>query len=174
VSAPQGNEARYRVREQLARLDFPSDAVGATRTITGSILVNPEGKIVADSSRFEVDLRTLVSDEARRDRFLRRNTLKTDSFPLIVFVPTAVNDLPRAPTSVPASFQLAGDLTLKGVTRPAIWEVTVKQAGETVVGTATTRFAFSDFGLEVPRVGLLLSVRDTILLEYDFTLARQG
>jgi polyisoprenoid-binding protein YceI len=138
----------------------------------GGILVNLEGKVVADSSRFEVDLRTLTSDESRRDRYLQRNTLKTDSFPQIVFVPTAVQDLPRAPTSVPASFKLEGNLTVKGVTRPTTWDVTVKQAGQAVIGTATARFAFADFGLDVPRLAMLLSVKDTIILEYDFNLVR--
>src|SRR5581483_9748652 len=60
VIAPQGNEARYRVREQLASFDFPSDAVGATQNVTGGILVGLDGKVVPDSSRFDVDLRTLV------------------------------------------------------------------------------------------------------------------
>jgi polyisoprenoid-binding protein YceI len=172
--APQGNEARYRVREQLANFDFPSDAVGGTANITGGILIGLDGKVVADSSRFEVDLKTLTSNEARRDRFLQRNTLKTDSFPQMIFVPTGVKDLSRAPTSVPASFQLAGNMTVHGVTRPATWDVTVKQAGPDVSGTATTIFAFSDFGLEVPRLAMLLSVKDTIRLEYDFHLVRSN
>lgn len=172
VIGPQGNEARYRVREQLATFDFPSDAVGATASVTGGILIGLDGKVIADSSRFEVDLKTLVSNEARRDRFLQRNTLKTDSFPQMVFVPTAVKDLSRAPTSVPASFQLAGNMTVHGVTRPVTWDVNVKRAGQDVAGTATTSFAFSDFGLEVPKLAMLLSVKDTIHLEYDFHLVR--
>src|SRR5438105_7346030 len=97
IIAPQGNEARYRVREQLANLDFPSDAVGATQGITGGILVNDKGQIVADSSRFVIDLKTLASNETRRDRYVQRNTLKTDSFPEVVFVPTEVRDVTRAP-----------------------------------------------------------------------------
>ena len=174
VLAPQGNEARYRVREQLANFDFPSDAVGSTRAITGEILVGADGKIVPDSSRFEIDLRTLASNESRRDRFLQRNTLKTDSFPHVIFVPIAVTDLPQAPVAVPASFQLAGKLTVRGVTRPATWDVNVKQVTPEIAGTAVTRIAFADFGLEVPRLALLLSVKDTIILEYDFHLVRDS
>jgi polyisoprenoid-binding protein YceI len=174
VLAAQGNEARYRVREQLANFDFPSDAVGSTRGITGAILVGPDGKIVPDSSRFEIDLRTLASNESRRDRFLQRNTLKTDSFPQVIFVPTAVTDLSQAPVAVPASFQLAGNLTIRGVTRPAAWDVNVKQVTPGITGTAVTRIAFADFGLEVPRLALLLSVKDTITLEYDFHLVRDS
>ena len=39
-----------------------------------------------------------------------------------------------------------------------------------VVGTAATAFTFKDFGLEQPRVPVVLSVADTIRLEYDFRL----
>jgi hypothetical protein len=37
-----------------------------------------------------------------------------------------------------------------------------------VVGTATTRFPFGRFDLEIPRVRSVLSVDDDIRLEYDF------
>jgi polyisoprenoid-binding protein YceI len=172
VLAMDGNEARYRVREQLANLDFPSDAVGVTKGITGGLLLNNKGMIVPDSSRFVIDLKGLASDETRRDRYVQRNTLKTDSFPEVVFVPTEVKEMSRPPVGVPASFQLGGNLTVHGITRPTIWDVTVKEGMPDVVGTASTSFAFSDFGLSQPRVSLLLSVKDTIRLEYDFHFIR--
>ena len=40
----------------------------------------------------------------------------------------------------------------------------------TVAGTATTRFPFGTFGLEIPKLGFILSVDDDIRLEYDFRL----
>ena len=90
VLAIDGNEARYRVREQLAGIDFPSDAVGKTAQVQGSLLIGADGKLVRDSSRFTIDLRTLESDQTRRDNFIRRNTIQTDSFPNAVFVPASV------------------------------------------------------------------------------------
>ena len=56
VLAIDGNEARYRVREQLAGIDFPSDAVGKTDRVEGSLLIGVDGRIVRDSSRFTIDL----------------------------------------------------------------------------------------------------------------------
>src|SRR6476620_7676627 len=38
IVAPTGNEARYRVREQLVSFDLPNDAVGVTKDVTGSLL----------------------------------------------------------------------------------------------------------------------------------------
>jgi hypothetical protein len=37
---------------------------------------------------------------------------------------------------------------------------------------ASTRFTFADFGIAQPRVPVVLSVADTIGLEYSFTLVR--
>src|SRR5512141_412387 len=45
-----GTTASYRVREQLARLNAPSDAVGKTSAVTGSIVITPDLKIVSDQS----------------------------------------------------------------------------------------------------------------------------
>src|SRR5512143_1159562 len=40
------NSASYRVREQLARLSFPSDAVGTTKAVSGQVVANADGSIV--------------------------------------------------------------------------------------------------------------------------------
>src|SRR5829696_2544456 len=37
----EGTKARYKVREQLAGISFPSDAVGTTESVTGVIVLNP-------------------------------------------------------------------------------------------------------------------------------------
>ena len=41
------SEARYRVREQLVGFDFPNDAVGVTRAITGGIALDDQGRACA-------------------------------------------------------------------------------------------------------------------------------
>jgi hypothetical protein len=73
-----------------------------------------------------------------------------------------------------SSFELVGDLTVRGVTRPTVWRVTAQLDDGRVSGTASTRFVFDDFQMEKPRVRSVLSVADTIALEYDFNLVREG
>jgi len=169
VVAPAGNEARYRVREQLAGFDLPNDAVGVTHDITGRLVVESDGKVVKDSSRIVVRLTNLKSDKSRRDGFLQRRTLETEKYPQVELVPTTFDGL-AAPIAAGATktFSLVGDLTVHGVTRPTMWQVTARADGKDVVGTATTAFTFKDVGLEQPRVPVVLSVADTIKLEYDF------
>jgi polyisoprenoid-binding protein YceI len=171
VVAPTGNEARYRVREQLAGFDLPKDAVGATKAVTGQIVVGADGKVVKDSSKFIVKLSEMKSDQSRRDNFLRRSTLETTKYPDAELVPVALEGLllPIQPGSS-QTFSVRGDLTVRGVTRPTTWQVTARAEGNDVVGTAATAFTFKDFNLEQPRVPVVLSVADTIRLEYDFRL----
>jgi len=77
------------------------------------------------------------------------------------------------PATGTITFQLTGNLTVKDVTRSTIWDVTLTAAGSTLTGTATTSFTFEEFGLTKPRVARVMSVEDTIKLEYDLKLVRQ-
>lgn len=168
---PEGSEARYRVREQLAGLDFPNDAVGVTDQVRGAIAFDENGAVIRDRSRFVVDLAGLKSDRDRRDGFVRRRILETDRYPEAVLVPTGLRGLTfPLPGSGVASFQLVGDFTVHGVTRSTVWDVDATFSGGEVRGTASTAFTFEDLDLEKPRVPLVLGVEDDIRLELDIHL----
>ena len=171
--APSGNEVRYRVREQLAGFDFPNDAIGKTTGVTGQIVINDDGRVVSDASRFVVDAATITSDRDRRDNYLRRRTLTVDQHPTIVLVPTELRGLAIPSGAGRDTFQIVGDLTVRGVTRPTTWNATAQFQSGRVTGSAVTRFTFTDFQMEKPRVRSVLSVADTIALEYDFNLVRE-
>ena len=169
VVTSTGNEARYRVREQLVNLDLPNDAVGITHDISGSLLVNPNGTIVSDSSRITVNVAALKSDKDRRDGYVRGRILDATQYPTVELVPTALKGL-TFPTTGSKTFEMVGNLTVRGVTKPTTWRVDAKFDGDKVTGSASTSFPFSEFGLMQPRVPVVLSVADTIKLEYTFSL----
>ena len=173
VVAPNGNTARYRVREQLVGFELPNDAVGETTEVSGEIVIDSDGRIDPQRSRIAVGVGSLTSDRERRDGYIRNRTLETAQHPTVLLVPTETRgvSLPL-PSSGSHRFQLVGNLTVKGVTRPTVWNVTGTFAGDTLTGSAATRFAFSDFELAKPRVSIVLSVADSIGLEYDFRLVR--
>ena len=81
--AAAGNEARYRVREQLAGISLPGEAVGVTSAITGVVVLTSAGAVVPGTSTFVVDITGLKSDQARRDGYIERNTLQTAQFPKV-------------------------------------------------------------------------------------------
>jgi polyisoprenoid-binding protein YceI len=170
--APAGNEARYRVREQLVGFDLPNDAIGKTDKVTGSLVVESNGRIVKEESRFVVALSAIASDRAMRDNYVRNNTLQVAQFPNAEFVPNAATGLPAMlPAAADLAFKLTGDFTVHGVTRPTTWDVKGKMlASGEFSGTASTWFRFGDFNMTIPRVRLVLSVVDSITLEMDVRL----
>ena len=175
VASGPGNKARYRVRERLLGKELDNDAVGETSTITGSIALDAQGAVVRTGSGFSVEMAGLKSDQSRRDNYVRNRLLATDSFPTTRFAITSVRGLPSPlPTSGKVQFQLLGDLTVKGVTRPTTWNVAAEVKGDQLTGTAGTIFTFEQFRLTQPKVRIVLSVNDTIRLEYDFAMRKQA
>jgi polyisoprenoid-binding protein YceI len=152
-------------------MDLPQDAIGRTSEITGGIGVGNDGQIIPAESKFVINVGTLKSDRDMRDGYIRRRTLETDQYPTVEFAPTGLSGLPKVlPTSGKHTFDVIGNLTVKGVTRPTTWHVTAEAKGGQVTGNAATAFTFADFKMDQPRVPVLLSVADTIRLEYDFNL----
>jgi polyisoprenoid-binding protein YceI len=170
-----GTTARYKVREQLAGISFPSDAVGTTSAVTGSIVVKPDGSIDATQSKLTVDLKTLTSDQQMRDGYIQNRTLETAKYPTIEFVPKKAVGLPAplpAGMQAQAGFQLVGDVTLHGVTKEATWNVVATFGNDLVGGRATTTFDFATYNLTKPSLARLLSVDDKIELEIEFRCKR--
>ena len=173
VMKPGSSEARFRVREQLAGVNLPSDAIGATKNISGTIIGKSDGTIVKAQSKFRVDMRTLVSDQDRRDQFLRLNVIESDQYPFAEFVPTEAKGFPLPVKDGDIAFQLIGDLTIRNVTKSVTWDVTGKVTGNKGVGIAKTTFNFAYFNITQPRVPLVLSIEDNIRLEVDVTVERE-
>jgi polyisoprenoid-binding protein YceI len=175
IVAPTGNEARYRVREQLVGFDLPNDAVGVTKDVAGRLVVAKDGKILRDSSRIVIQVTSLKSDKSRRDGYVQHNTLETTKYPQVEFVPSAFQGLSEPiPAGTTRTFSVIGDLTVHGTTHPTTWQVTAHADGADVVGSAATVFTFKDFGLDQPKVPVLLSVADSIKLEYDFRFSPEA
>lgn len=171
VATTGGNEVRYRIREQLARMPLPNDAVGKTTEIGGGISFAPDGSVIASESKFMVNVGSLTSDRDMRDNYVRGRVLEAGQYPSVEFAATSIRGLPTPlPTSGTHTFQVLGNLTVHGVTKPTIWDVSATMQNGQVTGNAATAFTFDDFELHQPRVPIVLSVGDTIRLEYDFTL----
>jgi polyisoprenoid-binding protein YceI len=136
-------------------------------------VLSSDGDIQPAESKVIVDLSSLASDRGQRDNFIKRNTLQTDQYPNAELVLREVTDLLEPlPATGADSFQLLGDLTVHGVTRPVQWDVQANFTPDGVTGTATTRVKITDFGMQTPRTATVLSVEDDIRLELDFRASR--
>jgi polyisoprenoid-binding protein YceI len=169
--APTGNEARFKVREILMGREAPNDAVGVTSKVTGAIVIGDDGQPIAAQSKIVVDASDLKTDVSMRDGFIKRNTLQTEQYPTIEFVPTSFRGLTGPlPTSGSRSFQIVGNMKIRDTTRSIAWNVTAEFAPGRVTGSAATRFNFEDFEMSPPKAGRVFMVSSGVNLEYDFNL----
>ena len=158
--------ARYVAQEELEGVG-DNEVVGETQAIQGTLLFDENWLPIA-GSRVDVDMRTLVTDEARRDNYLYDNVLETGEFPLATFIVTGIEGLDSGLVDgQETTFTLVGDLTLHGVTNEAKWEVTATLNGDTVTGSASTSFELQNYDMEKPIIGPVISIEDVIVLQMD-------
>lgn len=165
------SEAQYRARETFVNQPAPADAVGRTKAIEGELQLDNDGLLRGRVLSMRIDLRTLTSDQSRRDTFIRQNTLKADQFPYAEFRSTESAGPAVIRPGEEATFQIPGLMTVKGQERPIVWEAKAKLDGDTIVGTASARVKLTDFGLEPPRLAIL-SVEDEMTWQIDIVAER--
>ncbi|MHB8646454.1 MAG: YceI family protein [Thermomicrobiales bacterium] len=167
------SEAKVTVNEKLANLPAPSDAVLTTNAIQGQLFLGADTKPV-EGAKIMVDLRTLKSDKAQRDNYIRTNTLQADQFPLAVFVVTGVDGWTGPLTEgKQMTFKLLGNMTIHGVTKPVSFDTTAMMQGGAISGTATTNFKFEDFGLTPPSLSIV-KASDLIKLDLNIVANKAG
>jgi polyisoprenoid-binding protein YceI len=166
VIDPAGSKATYVVREKLSALPASSNAVGETSVISGDLWLTPEGLNLTQKSQFKVDLRTLRSDESRRDGFITGTTLQANRFPFAEFVIEAVTGFPAnyvEGQEVPLI--LTGTMTIRQVAKPLTFQVKARRAGDTLTAIADTDFKMTDFGLTPPDIPFLVKAEDGVHLQ---------
>jgi polyisoprenoid-binding protein YceI len=168
-----GSSASYRVTEQFVGINFPSDAVGTSSAVAGTLGIAADGSIIP-GSKLIIDLRNLQSDQEQRDGYVRNKTLETEKYPMAEFVPTKITGVPlMIPFQGQTGFELTGNMTIHGVTKEVTFQgiATFGRDG-TIAGRAKTSFSFATFGLTKPSIGRLMNVDDKIDLEIVFKFHR--
>ncbi|HEV7679981.1 MAG TPA: YceI family protein [Candidatus Dormibacteraeota bacterium] len=171
-SSSSGSVVGYRVREQLAFLSAPSDAVGRTSKVSGSAtLGGTTDALTVTAASFQADVSTLSSDRTMRDDRIHSIGLESSRFPTAGFVLTQPATLAAtAAGGQTVKVDLSGNLTIHGVTKletiPAQAHLSATEVE--VVGSIT--FPWGDFGMRVPNVGGFVSVTDQATMEFDLHL----
>jgi polyisoprenoid-binding protein YceI len=170
------SKTTVRVREVLAQIRAPGDAVLTATGMKGAFTLNTDGTFAA-GSKITTDLTTLRSDQSQRDQFIKDNTLQTRRFPSAEFAPTKTSGLsmPLA-LSGDLSFALIGNMTVHGVTKQITFAVKATRDGAKLTATATAEptWRFGDFGMTVPRAASVLSVEDEIRVEIALVATETG
>jgi polyisoprenoid-binding protein YceI len=168
--AQEESQVRFNIFEELR--GSPKDVIGVSDQVAGELAIDLTDLSTAQVGVIQVNARTLATDDDRRNQAIRNRILFTDQYEFITFTPTEIRGLSgSAEPGQPFSFQIAGDLTIRDVTQPVVFEVSA--TGETmdrIVGTASTTINRADFNLIVPDVPFVANVGDEITLEIDFVL----
>ncbi|MCA9944669.1 MAG: YceI family protein [Ardenticatenaceae bacterium] len=164
------SEARFSVYET-----FPEGtAVGRTNQIAGDMIVDFNNPSNSQLGTIRINLRTLQTDDPDRDRSIRCCVLLTaqPEYEFSDFVPTSFSGLPsQVELGQTITFQVTGDLTLRGVTRSITFDVnlTVIDA-DTLRGFATTTVNRTDFSIlnDADNGFDYHGVEESVTLEFDF------
>jgi polyisoprenoid-binding protein YceI len=172
-----GSIAGYRVREKLAQLPAPSDAVGRTGAITGQfVLTRESGAYQVDKADFTVDVSQLKSTPAedRRDKKMRTIGLETDKFPQATFALTSPISIPAdAADGKAVTVQSEGNLTLHGATKKVSIPLQVQRDGAQIKIVGNYQFTWSDFAMTAPSVQPFVTVTGDPKLEFSLLMAKQ-
>ena len=168
---PAQSEASYVAREKFVERPAPNEAIGRTKDVSGEIVLERPGVLRGRVLNMRVDLRTMASDSARRDNYVRQNVLQTEQFQYAEFSSTEAAGPESYADGEEVSFQLPGLMKIRDQQRPLTWDVRARLTGDTITGSALARIKLTDFGMEPPRLAIL-SVEDEMRWEVQLTAER--
>jgi len=161
-----GTFAGFRIEEKLTGIGSTT-AVGRTGEVAGKITI--EGtKLTA--ATFEVDTASITTNDRRRDDNVQ-SALSVSRFPKATFALTNPVELgSEAASGKPIAVAATGTLTIKGVTKNVTIPIEAQLVNGTVVVVGSTDIVFSDYGVEVPRSAIVVSVEDHGVMEFQLLL----
>lgn len=167
-----GSVAGYRVREQLGFLPAPSDAVGRTSAVTGSVTIDGSADALSvTAADLTVDVSTLTSDRPMRDQHIHESGLESDRYPKATFELTQPISLPADATSgATIAVSATGKLTIHGMTQTVTIPLTARLSANLIEVAGSTTFPFERFGMTPPSIAGLVSVQDSATMEFDIKL----
>ena len=161
------SEAFFMIYEDLR--GQPKDVIGTTDQVAGEIALDKSDLSAAQVGMIQVNARTLVTDDDRRNQAIRNRILNTDNYEFITFTPTEISGLEgTAAVGQEFTFQITGDLTIRDVTKPVVFDVTAQLVSEDqLTAHAETKIQRGDFNIVIPSVPFVANVGEEIALEIN-------
>ena len=150
------NLASFHLPDALESID------GTTTDVAGSIVADPENP-AGSSVRVMVDLSTLDTGLALRNRHLRERYVETRKYPNATFMSVSiVSPSATIEPNQPVELSVIGDFTMHGTTHRMTLPVRVilipetgitrssRGPGDWIHATSTFKLKLSEFGIDVP------------------------
>jgi polyisoprenoid-binding protein YceI len=146
-----GSFAGYRVDEVLNGTDVT--VVGRTEDVSGDVQVRD---LAVASAEITVDVASIATDQPNRDAYFRDTALEAGEHPTATFrltepVPAQAEPRPGDQETV----DVAGELTLHGVTRPVTARVDASFDGSAARIAGSIPVTFADYDVEAPDLGFV-------------------
>ena len=167
---PGESQLKYEVNETFIndnnRLNL---AVGTSPQVTGDIQIDPAAPSSSTLGAITADISQFQSDSSRRDNALRDRFIESARYPNVTFVAQSIEGLPASyQEGDELALKISGDLTIRDVTKPVTFDVTVKLEGDTLSGEAVTTILMSDFGFGPISIGGILNTEDEAKVTLTF------
>lgn len=144
-------------------------AIGVTTIVSGEILVDTNNPSDSTIGEITVDISAFQSDKSRRDKAIRDRWLQSSKFPVAVFSPTELRGLPNQYTHGDVlDFEIAGNLTVRDVSRPTIFTAKVSMNDERLTGQANTSVRMTDFDFDPPTVAGMIEAENNVDITFEF------
>jgi polyisoprenoid-binding protein YceI len=168
------SQVRFIITEELR--GQPKTVVGTTNEVAGELALDPNDLSLTQVGIIQVEARSLSTDSSQRNQAIRNRILNTDQYEFITFTPTGVTGL--SGSGAPGqtyTFQIAGNLTIRDITQPVVFEATAKADSlDQLSGTATTTIQRADYNLIIPNAPGVANVGESVTLEIDFVAVAQA
>ena len=168
---PVHSVAEFKVKHMMI-----SNVKGLFASLTGVLRLD-EADVTRSNIEASIDAASINTHDAQRDAHLKSGDfLDVEKFPALSFKST------RVTRTAPGELAVAGDLTIRGVTRQVVFQAEGPTApgkdpwGNTRMGlSATTKISRKDFGLTwnaaLETGGVLVGDEVSITLEVEFVKA---
>ena len=173
VIVAEESEARFIIDELL--FGQPKTVIGITNAISGELTVDAANPAASLIGPIQVEAGTFVTDNDRRNGAIRRFILQSSQYQFITFSPTELSGMPDSvAVGDEIEFEITGDLTVREVTNPVLFIVTLQVISESEVrGSAATIVVRDDFELSIPQVPNVANVGEEFIVEFDFVARAQ-
>ena len=156
-SVGAGSKALFKVDETLRGADVVVSL--ETEALSGVV------DFRADNASLEIDLHTLMSDQSRRDRYVRERMFPNQPVATVHFADLGDVPAPFIDGNEELKTKLTGTVNVNGTEADLEFDITARiDNGTDLVVLGTANFVWADFGMEAP-VSQIFVVEDEVTVE---------
>lgn len=142
------------------------EEIAGTNTTVSCILDKSNGEIAAlalvKAFRFKSPL---------MEEHFNENYMDSDTFPKATFKGKILNfDASKLGSGKPVAYELAGDLTIHGITKKIKTKINISGIGDNMIANSSFQIKITDYGIEIPSL-VKTKIAENAKVSLNFNLA---